>query len=220
VNLPWQKIVLNPFVVANTGQPFNIITGQDLNLDRQVNERPSFAGPNANCALSTIRCTRFGNFNLVPLAGEEIVPRNFGQSPGSVVVNLRIGRSFAFGTINRGNAAAARPAAGGGPGGGAGPNVVAAGGGGPARVAGGPGGPQGPGGAPSEKRFTLNVSLYIQNVFNHVNLGTPVGNLSSPSFGESVGLSTIATQFSGPGGGGGSAGAGNRRIYAQLRLNF
>ena len=216
VNLPWQKIVLNPFVVANTGQPFNIITGQDLNLDRQVNERPSFAGPNVNCALSTIRCTKFGNFNLVPLTGERIVPRNFGNSPASVVVNLRISRVFAFGTINRGSAAAARPAAAAAPGGG-GPNVVA-GGGGP-RPAGGPGGPQGPtGGAPTEKRFNLNVSLYVQNVFNHVNLGRPEGNLSSPNFGESLGLSTTATQFGGPAGG--SAGAGNRRIYAQLRLNF
>ena len=215
VNLPWWKIVLNPFAVATSGPPFNIITGQDLNLDRQVNERPSFAGPNADCTLSTIRCTPFGNFNLVPLPGEEIVPRNFGQSPGSFVVNLRIGRSFAFGTINRGNAAAARPAAG-GPGG---PNAVAAGPGGP-RVGGpgGPGGPQGPGGAPSEKRFNLNVSLYFQNILNHVNLAAPVGNLSSPSFGQSLGLGGIAA---GPGGGGGgSAGAGNRRIYAQLRLNF
>ena len=218
INLPWKKIVVNPFVVANTGPPFNIITGQDLNLDRQVNERPSFAGPNANCALSTIRCTRFGNFNLVPLTGEEIIPRNFGKSPGSVVVNLRIGRTFAFGDINRGNAAAAARPAAGGPGGPGGPTAVAAGGGGP-RAAVGPGGPQGPGGAPSEKRFNLNVSLYIQNIFNHVNLGTPVGNLSSPNFGESLGLSTTATQFGGPGAAG-SAGAGNRRIYAQLRLNF
>jgi hypothetical protein len=216
VNLPWQKIVLNPFVVANTGQPFNIITGQDLNLDRQVNERPSFAGPNANCQLSTIRCTQFGNFNMVPLPGETIVPRNFGNSPASVVVNLRVSRAFAFGTINRGNAAAAARPAASGP---VGPGVVGAGGGdGAKRVAAGPG-PQGPGGAPSEKRFNLNVSLYFQNIFNHVNLGRPEGNLSSPSFGESLGLSSTALQFSGPGGGG-SVGAGNRRIYAQLRLNF
>jgi hypothetical protein len=69
-------------------------------------------------------------------------------------------------------------------------------------VAVGPGGP-GPQGAPqSEKRFTLNVSINFQNLLNHVNLSPPVGNLSSPSFG------------------GGSSGAGNRRIYAQLRLNF
>ena len=217
VNLPWWKLVMNPFVIMNSGPPFNIITGQDLNLDRQANERPSFAGPNANCGVLTIKCTPLGNFNLVPLPGEQIVPRNFGQAPGAVVVNLRIGRSFAFGTINRGNAAAARPAAS-GPGGAGGPVVAAAGGGGP-RMAAGPGGPQGPGGAPSEKRFTLNVSLYFNNILNHVNLAPPVGNLSSPNFGQSLALSSTALQFGGPGAAG-SAGAGNRRIYAQLRLNF
>ncbi|HEU4710501.1 MAG TPA: carboxypeptidase regulatory-like domain-containing protein [Pyrinomonadaceae bacterium] len=217
VNLPWWKIVMSPFVVANTGPPFNIVTGQDLNLDRQITERPSLLGPEANCLLKTVKCTRFGNFNLVPLTGERIIPRNYGQSPGSLVVNLRVGRTFAFGTINRGNAAAARPAGGAGP---SGPGATAAAApGGPRLATAGPGGPQGPGGAPSEKRFTLNVSLYFQNILNHVNLSQPVGNLSSPSFGESLGLSSTATQFGGPGGGG-SAGAGNRRIYAQLRLNF
>ena len=89
-----------------------------------------------------------------------------------------------------------------------------AGGGGPARVAPAGAGPQGSA-PPAEKRFNLNVSIYFQNILNHVNLSTPVGNLSSPSFGESLGL---AGGFGG--GGGGSAGAGNRRIYAQLRLNF
>ncbi len=231
VNLPWYKVVLNPFIVANTGPPFNIITGQDLNLDRQVNERPSFASANANCALSTIRCTPFGNFNLRPLPGETIVPRNYGNSPGSVVVNLRISRSFQFGEIHRSNAAAARPQ-------GQTAAAAPAGGGGEKRVAGGPGGPmlaggggveaavrgaapgggpqRGGGAAPTEKRYTLNVSISFQNLLNHVNLGTPVGNLLSPNFGQSLGLAGSFGGF----GGGGSVGAGNRRIYAQVRLNF
>ncbi len=212
VNLPWWKVVLNPFIVANTGPGFNIITGQDLNLDRQVNERPSFAGPNANCSLSTIRCTRFGNFNLVPLPGETIVPRNFGEAPGSFVVNMRVSRSFAFGVINKRNSAApqTRPAA---------PAPAAAGGAGPARVAAVGAGPQGASAAPaSEKRYNLNVSINFQNLLNHVNLSTPVGNLSSPRFGESLGLGGAFGGFGGPGGG--STGAGNRRIYAQVRLNF
>ena len=83
----------------------------------------------------------------------------------------------------------------------------------------GPGGPQGGGGAaaPTEKRYNLNVSINFQNLLNHVNLATPVGNLASPSFGESLGLGGA---FGGFGGGGGSTGAGNRRIYAQVRLNF
>src|SRR5215203_4628327 len=120
VNLPWWKVVLNPFIVANTGPGFNITTGQDRNLDRQFNERPSFAAANADCSAQNIRCTRFGNFNLAPLPGETIIPRNYGQAPGSFVVNMRVSRSFAFG--NKGNAVAAggaRPAAGSGAGPGA-----------------------------------------------------------------------------------------------------
>ena len=228
INLPWWKVVVNPFIVANTGPGFNITTGQDRNLDRQFNERPSFAGPNADCASLTIRCTRFGNFNLAPLPGETIIPRNFGQAPGSFYLNLRLSRAFAFGTINRGNAAAqSRPAgtaaatgAGGDKrvaGGPSGPNV--AGGGGAKVAAVGPG-PQGasPAAAPGEKRYNLNVSINFQNILNRVNLATPVGNLSSPSFGESLGL---APTFGGLGGAaGGSNGAGNRRIYLQVRLNF
>ena len=224
INLPWWKVVLNPFVVANTGLGFNITTGQDRNLDRQFNERPSFAAANADCSAVNIRCTRFGNFNLTPLPGETIIPRNFGQAPGSFVANLRVSRTFTFGTINRGNAAAARPAAT-GPGGSASPGAVAtAGGGGATRVA--PAGPSpqagpqggGVGAAPSEKRYSLNVSINFQNILNRVNLGTPVGNLASPDFGESVGLGGTFGGFGGAGGG--SVGAGNRRIYAQVRLNF
>lgn len=204
INLPWWKVVLNPFVIANSGPGFNITTGQDRNLDRQFNERPSLVGPNADCSSPTIKCTRFGNFNLAPLPGEKIIPRNFGQAPGLFVVNLRVSRTFAF--IDKGNAAAqSRPA---------GQTPAATGAPGAARPAVGPG-PQGAGPAPaSEKRFTLNVSINFQNILNRVNLSTPVGNLSSPSFGESLGVT------GGFGGGGGSTGAGNRRIYAQLRLNF
>jgi hypothetical protein len=228
VNLPWWKVVLNPFVVANTGPGFNITTGQDRNLDRQSNERPSFAGPNADCSARTIRCTRFGNFNLAPLPGEEIIPRNFGQAPGAFVVNLRVSRTFAFGTINRGNAAASRPTGQAAPGGSApaadkkpvggpgGPSLGCGGGGG-AKVAAIGAGPQGGSPtAPSEKRYNLNVSINFQNILNHVNLATPVGNLSSPNFGQSLALGGAFGGFGAPG----STGAGNRRIYAQVRLNF
>ncbi len=214
INMPW-RVVLNPFIVANTGPGFNITTGQDRNLDRQFNERPSFAAPNADCSAPNIRCTRFGNFNLDPLPGETIIPRNFGQAPGAFVVNLRVSRAFAF--IDKGNAAAQSSGPGGAGGqraGGPGSPAVAGGG---ARVAAVGLAPQGGGGAaPGEKRFNLNVSINFQNLLNHVNLSTPVGNLSSPSFGESLALGGAFGGFGAPG----STGAGNRRIYAQVRLNF
>jgi len=240
VILPW-RVSLNPFIIANTGPGFNITTGQDLNLDRQYNERPSFAGANADCQNEFIKCTPFGNFNTRPLPGEQIIPRNYGQAPGSLSVNIRVSRTFQFGVINRTAAAPAKaagqttsnsgqtasaPAAGGGEkrvvSGGPGGPMLAGGGGGGGAVAmktaavGAPPPPQGGGGAaPSEYRYSLNVSLSFQNVLNKVNLGPPVGNLSSPNFGQSVGLSNF-----GGFGGGGSSGAGNRRIYAQVRLNF
>lgn len=82
---------------------------------------------------------------------------------------------------------------------------------------GGPGGMFGGGGA-GNKRFLLTTSISARNAFNHVNLGSPVGQLSSPLFGQSTGL---GGGF-GPGGGGpgGGGAAGNRRIELQLRLSF
>jgi uncharacterized membrane protein len=68
----------------------------------------------------------------------------------------------------------------------------------------------------------MQFSLNFQNLFNHVNLSPPVGNLSSPSFGQSLSLSGGFGGFGGPGGsgGGGGSGAGNRRVTAQVRFNF
>jgi hypothetical protein len=90
---------------------------------------------------------------------------------------------------------------------------------------GGPGGGipgLGGGGAAEGKRYSMQLSLNFSNLFNHVNLSTPVGSLSSPSFGESLGLGGGFGGFGGPGGGGfgGSGGAGNRRVTAQLRFSF
>lgn len=231
INVPW-KITLNPFIVASSAQPFNIVTGIDSNLDRQLTERPSFAPDSANCDSPNIRCTAFGKFNLTPLPGEEIIPRNFGVAHGFLSVNMRVSRSWGFGVINRGNNAAAggNPRAGrggGGPGAGGSrvpvPTGGAGGGGGGQRGGGGgiPGlGPGGLGGGGSaEKRYNLTLSINFQNLLNTVNLAPPTGNLSSSFFGQSLGLNPGFGGFGG-GGGGGGAGAGNRRISAQVRFNF
>jgi hypothetical protein len=221
------KLVFSPFVVASSAPPFNITTGIDSNLDRIFTDRPSFAGANANCNAPFIRCTRFGNFNLIPVAGEAIIPRNYGQATGSFTANLRITRSFGFGDVHKAGAASTQKTAGGAGGRGTGgPGargpVIMGGGGGEGRgpggggMGGGMGG--GGGGASSEKKYNLTVSLYVQNILNNVNLAAPIGNLSSPLFGQAQ---SVAGSFGGfGGGGGGSANAGNRRIYMNLRLNF
>jgi hypothetical protein len=222
------KLTFSPFVTASSAPPFNITTGIDSNLDRVFADRPSFAGSNANCASPFIRCTRFGNFNLLPLPGEASIPRNFGKASGSFTANLRITRSFGFGDVHKaaasnqkagsGTASAAGDKRGlGGPGA-RGPMIM--GGGGGERGGSGGGGMMGGGGggASSEKKYNLTVSLYFQNILNTVNVGNYVGNLSSPLFGQPQ---SVAGSFGGfGGGGGGSANAGNRRIYMNLRLNF
>ncbi|PYS36493.1 MAG: hypothetical protein DMF75_00825 [Acidobacteria bacterium] len=197
VNLPW-KISLSPFINAGTGRPFNITTGQDTNGDAIFTERPWFAPAGVNCANppANIVCTRFGNFNLRPAPGEPLIPRNYGQGPGFFVVNLRIVKSWSFGAMPSTKAA----------------NSSAQGekiGGTTAAK------PSGSSGGSEAKRYTMQFSLSFLNLLNNVNLGMPVGNLSSPFFGQSLNVN----QYGGFGPTG-SSGAGNRRVFAQVRFSF
>lgn len=244
INLPWQ-VSLNPLITASSGRPFNITTGQDTNLDRLFTERPSLAPEGVDCSNlpANIVCTRLGNFNLHPNPGEALIPRNFGEGPGYFAVNLRVSKIWSFGKLPSSNAAnqrqggqdqqgaGARAGGRGGPGGGV-PRVP--GSGGPGGV--GPGGGLGGGGrggggafqvgapgAAEAKRYSIQFSVNFQNLFNKVNLSNPVGQLSSPSFGESLSLGSQFGGFGGGGGGGfggGGSGAGNRRVSAQIRFNF
>ena len=76
----------------------------------------------------------------------------------------------------------------------------------------------GPGGGGGAGKYSLTFSINALNIFNHVNLGTPVGNLTSTNFGQSLGLAGSFGGFGG--GGGGSTGAGNRKIYFNARFTF
>jgi uncharacterized membrane protein YgcG len=225
--IPYLKLSLNPMIIANTGRPFNITTGFDNNRDGIINDRPAFA--DAQTSAADLRRTSFGDFDINPKAGQTIIPRNFGEGPGFFSLNLRVGRTFAFGDLP--GAAERRQAAkqqqqqdgqGGNRGGG---NNRGGGGGGGARGGGG-GAMMQPGmgggmmvmmGAPGggeQKRFSLNFSLNFTNLLNRTNLGNPVGNLSSANFGES--LFSLGGGF----GGGGNQAAGNRRIQASVRFGF
>ena len=73
----------------------------------------------------------------------------------------------------------------------------------------------GGGGNKEAKRYTMQFSMSFQNLLNRANLQTPEGNLSSPAFGESLGLNGFGG-FGVPG----SAGAGNRRIIGRIRFSF
>jgi hypothetical protein len=207
VSLPyaWR---LNPFLAVNSGRPFDITVGQDLNGDSIFNDRPGFA--TSSTVPNDVRATSLGNFNLAP--GNNFIPVNYGNSPASVALNLRVSRSFGFGPEVKGGGAPS----GGGPGdsprggyGGGGRGGPPGGGLGGRGLSGGGGNPFGQGTAVN-RRYNLTFSASARNIFNHVNYGSPVGNLNSPLFGSSNSLAF------------GPFGSGNaiRRIDLQLTFAF
>jgi Carboxypeptidase regulatory-like domain len=161
ISVPW-GFRLSPFFVATSGRPFNITVGRDLNGDTLFTDRPVFA---TDLSRSSVRQTAFGAFDLAPVAGQIPIPRNYGEGPGQVSVNLRVAKVFKLGREVKGK----------------------------------------------RDPMELTVTALSRNLLNHPNLALPVGNLSSPLFGESIAL---------VGGGGGNSASGNRRIELQIKLAF
>lgn len=206
IPLPW-KLSISPFLIMSSGSPYNITTGID-SLDTGVaSERPSLATnvTSANCTGTGFKYEAgYGCFNLFPAPGTAI-ERNYGRGPANETLMLRIARTWAFG-----NKEAAMQGMGGGPmGGGGGPRGGPGGGGG--------GGPMMFGGGAGGKKYSLTVSIQASNALNHANFGAPVGNLSSPFFGESI---SLASGFGPPGGGSGGSATYNRKITLQIRFTF
>jgi hypothetical protein len=195
---------LSPFLIAQSGVPFNITTGNDSNGDSIFNDRPAFASSQSKP--QNVVTNKYGAFDLIPQPGETVVPVDSLTGAGRFSLNLRLSKTFGFGKkAESTNAGPGGPGAGGtfgrGPGGpGGGPR-------------GGGGGDRGGGmfgGNPSNNRYNLTFSVSARNVFNNVNVATPIGNLSSPLFGQANGLA----------GGPYSSSTANRRIDLQVSFNF
>jgi hypothetical protein len=188
-------IWFNPLLTANTGPPFDLTSGRDLYGDTLFNGRPGIAtDPNRPGVVAT----KYGLLDPNPTPDERLLSRNFGRGPGQIMLNMRIGRTFIFGSPRQGSAAPEAP----------GPD------GGPRRV---PASPFGTGGggqgtASSGRRYALTISMQIRNITNHNNPGPIIGNITSPLFGQ-------ANQ---PAGSGGvfSESANNRRLELQTRFTF
>jgi len=155
ITAPWD-LRFDPLIIATSGAPFNITTGDDFNEDTLFNDRPAFA---ADLTKAGVVQTRFGAFDPNPGFGQTIIPRNFGRSPAFFSADLRVSKTFGFGGK--------------------------------------------PGAAAEQERYNLVFALLIQNILNRTNLGTPIGNLSSPFFG-------ISPFTSGD----------SRRVEAQTRFSF
>jgi hypothetical protein len=193
---------ISPFLQISSGMPFNIILGKDLNGDSLFNDRPAFA---TDLTSASVVKTAYGIFDTLPLPGQPIIPRNYANGPGRFSLNMHLTKIFSFGKeVSR---ASAGPSGGprggrrgGSPGGGLGPRGLSG--------AGGP--PPGMFHPVGNKRFNIEITLDVHNLFNNVNLAPPIGNLSSPLFGHSNAL----------GGGFGGGATANRRIELETRFTF
>ncbi|HEY1468710.1 MAG TPA: hypothetical protein VGF61_06680, partial [Candidatus Acidoferrum sp.] len=183
---------LSPFMVVSSGPPFNITTGADPYQDSVFNTRPAFG----TCPPDKL--TTFGCFNSVPAVGYVPIPPFYGEGGSRFALNLRFSKTFGFGPVIE-NASNAMQ--GGGMGGGTF-------GRGPGR--GGFGGGRGMDAGSTNRKYALTLGVNARNVFNNVNLGIPVGNLSSTKFGEANSLA----------GGPYNNNTANRRIDLQLTFSF
>ena len=101
---------LNPFMVVSSGQPYNVTVGQDLNGDSIFNDRPGLVST-ATCGtvakVAGNLCTPVGTFNPgALLAGQTIVPINYGTGPTLFTLNLRLSKTMGFGKEQGGPSAA------------------------------------------------------------------------------------------------------------------
>jgi hypothetical protein len=197
LQLPY-KFMASPFMIAQSGTPYNLTTGLDPLGTSIYNQRPYFAsGDSGSCRVSSdFSLTQTGN--LLP------VPINYCAGPANFTLNLRLARTFGFGARTD---VAAAGGQGGDRGNRGGPGRSGPGGGG--RGPGG-GGPMGMGGTNSGHKYSVTLGAQAFNIFNVIPYGTPTSTLSSPRFGE---FTTLAT---GPF----SSATAVRRITLQAAFNF
>jgi Carboxypeptidase regulatory-like domain len=218
------RVTLSPNMNYTTAPPLNVTIGDDIYGDGQLNARPAFATPgNPGCNPGDIVTFLGHQFNDNPIGdpacGSAIIPRNYLSAYGNFRFNLRIGRTWGFGERvsgnnqqqnQRGNGNFDQGGGNNGGGGGRGGNFNGGGGGrGGGGFAGGGrgGGGRGGGNQSSGQRYTLNLNVEFQNLFNTVNKPAPVANLSSPLLGEILV-------------GGGQNALWNRRTQLTLRFSF
>ncbi len=207
-NAPF-KVNISPFMIANSGTPYNITAGTDVNGDSIINDRAMFAN-----GLSNASCTNALNFSTPAGTTDTYtrVPQNYCTGSALVTVNARVVRAFGFGPKIGGSADAG--GSNGGPGGGGPPP-----GGGRGGRGGGPGGfgGGGLGSGSSGRKYTVSLGAQIMNLFNNVPYAAPNGNLTAYSadpaknlFGKSQSLAQ------GPF----SSGSAVRRVFLQANFSF
>ncbi|MGB8010861.1 MAG: carboxypeptidase regulatory-like domain-containing protein, partial [Terriglobales bacterium] len=103
---------LSPFMIFNSGAPYNVTVGQDLTNDWQYNARPAFAASVSGSCLSPTQACHY----TIPTTAYTQIPINYLTGPSNFTLNLRLAKTFGFGPVVGGkNTAQAAGGPGGGP---------------------------------------------------------------------------------------------------------
>ena len=151
------KFSISAFLLANSGQPYNITTGGDPYNTGYPAARPALVpgvAPSA-CQISNLKYVGgFGCFDLNPAGGTPVIGRNSARGPGAWNHALRVSRTWTFGREAR-----------------VGPLPSGR-------------GLDGLHGSDPGMKYSLVISASTLNAMNHPNFATPNGDLSSPYFGQ------------------------------------
>src|SRR5207237_10607223 len=94
------NVRVNPFVVVQSGPPFDITVGRDLYGTTLFNGRP---GIPTDLTKPGLIQTTYGLLDPNPTADENTLSRNFGRGPGSITMNLRMTKTIQFGPEGSGS---------------------------------------------------------------------------------------------------------------------
>ena len=185
LNTKW-NIRLSPFISVQSGAPYNITVGEDIYGDTLFNARPGIPTDlNKPGLIDTI----YGWLDPNPSPGEETLPRNYGRGPGQFSLNARLGKTWGFGPERESPSGVSPVAAGHS----SGFHSIFS-------------------DTTTTRRYNLTLSVSARNLFNHVNEGPIIGQITSPLFGEA---NSVAGGF-----GAFAQTANNRRLELQTRFSF
>ncbi len=208
ITLP-RFVQISPFVIAQSGQPYNVTLGSDPLNDSFFNERPDAVPVGMANGSNILAIPSCGLAFAQPgtVSGYTTAPINACTGPNLFSFNMRLTKTFGFGEkLAKGNSGSN-----GGGGGRGGP-----GGGGPGGPGGGPGGPGGGrggfGGTSTGRRYSFGIGVIAQNLFNNADPAVPVAQLDAgpENFGRSLVLQ----------GGPYTQQSAVRRISLQASFNF
>ncbi len=186
-------IVAGAFFVTQSGTPYNLTIGDDLTGNNQFNARPGYG----TCGDPGVMQTQYGCLDTDPSDKDEtIIPYGLATGPANYALHVRISKVFGIGPKieKAGEGESFTPGQG---------NVSSRGiGGGGASVR---------LDAAAPRRYNLTIAVGANNVLNHVNLGTPNGDLTSKLFNQTQSLA--GGQFGNPT-------PGTRTVGLQANFSF